>query len=58
MTIKERILCALRIDIPEEDVIDRPAPEVSGEYLAKLQQNIDSKLEDGLTFKTVRRASW
>jgi hypothetical protein len=36
----------------------RKSSEVSGEYLDALQHQIDSKLGEGRTFKTVKRASW
>lgn len=36
----------------------RREPEITKEYLEALQSDIDSRLEEGLTFKTVKRASW
>lgn len=50
---------ARRYAAAQVGVLDRAADEeVSKERLEAVQREIDSKLEKGLTFKSVHRASW
>lgn len=39
-------------------VIERDPPELSNDQLDAVQRTIDAGLEKGLTFTTVKRASW